>query len=112
MANAIETIDPQQHFQEFFKKDKYRQRIAQLAISGKGSIAIDFEELYDFDQALAEMLLNKPEEYLQHAGKGAYEQLRIEDAEYSEKIDKIVVRVLNLLGKEVLRKLGSRQMSK
>jgi replicative DNA helicase Mcm len=112
MANDQLMVDPQQLFQEFFKKEKYRQRIAQLAISGKNSIVIDFEELYGFDQALAEQLLNKPEEYLQHAGKGAYEQLRIEDSEYAEKIEKINVRIVHLLGKEVLRKLGSRQMSK
>jgi replicative DNA helicase Mcm len=112
LANEQETIDPQQHFQEFFKREKYRQRISQLAISGKGSLTIDFEELYGFDKELSELLLNKPEVYLQHAGKGAYEQLRIEDAEYAEKIEKILVRIVKLLGKEVLRKLGSRQMSK
>jgi len=112
MANEQVTVDPQQRFQEFFKKEKYRQRIAQLAITGKGSVTIDFEELYGFDQALAEQLLNKPEEYLQHAGKGAYEQLRIEDAEYAEKIEKINARIVKLLGKEQLRKLGSRQMAK
>lgn len=112
MANKLETIDPQQRFQEFFKKEKYRQRIAQLAINGKGSLRIDFEELYGFDQALAELLLNKPEEYLQYAGKGAYEQLRIEDAEYAEKIEKVIVRIVQLLGKEQLRKLGSKQMTK
>jgi replicative DNA helicase Mcm len=111
MTNIV-TVDPQQLFQEFFKKEKYRQRIAQLAISGKNSITIDFEELYGFDQSLAEMLLNKPEEYLQHAGKGAYEQLRIEDAEYAEKIEKITIRISQLLGKEQLRKLGSKQMTK
>src|SRR5271157_2699534 len=112
MANEQLTIDPQQHFQEFFKREKYRQRIGQLAITGKNSIVIDFEELYGFDQALAEQLLNRPEEYLQHAGKGAYEQLRIEDSEYAEKIEKIIIRIVGLLGKEQLRKLGSRQMSK
>ncbi len=112
MANQSELVDPQQRFQEFFKKEKYRQRIAQLAISGKNSIHIDFEELYSFDQALAELLLAKPEEYLQHAGKGAYEQLRIEDVEYAEKIEKVIVRVVKLLGKEQLRRLGARQMSK
>jgi replicative DNA helicase Mcm len=112
MANDQLTVDPQQLFQEFLKKEKYRQRIAQLAITGKNSITIDFEELYGFDQALAEQLLNKPEEYLQHAGKGAYEQLRIEDSEYAEKIEKIVIRIVQLLGKEQLRKLGSRQMAK
>ncbi|MGE5187441.1 MAG: minichromosome maintenance protein MCM, partial [Betaproteobacteria bacterium] len=90
----------------------YRTRIAQLAISGKNSLTIDFEELYGFDQALAERLLNKPEEFLQHAGKGAYEQLRIEDAEYAEKMEKVIVRVIKLLGKEQLRRLGARQMSK
>lgn len=112
MANQTITIDPQQRFQEFFKKEKYRQRIAQLAITGKNSLTIDFEELYGFDQALAELLLKKPEEYLQHAAKGAYEQLRIEDVEYAEKIEKLIVRVVKLLGKEQLRKLGAKQMSK
>ncbi len=112
MANEQVAVDPQQRFQEFFKKEKYRQRIAQLAISGKGSITVDFEELYGFDQALSEQLLNRPEQYLQHAGKGAYEQLRIEDAEYAEKIEKINPRIVKLLGKEQLRKLGSRQMTK
>jgi replicative DNA helicase Mcm len=112
LANEQETIDPQQHFQEFFKREKYRQRISQLAISGKGSLTIDFEDLYGFDSELAELILNKPEEYLQHAGKGAYEQLRIEDAEYAEKIEKIVIRVVGLLGKEQLRKLGAKQMAK
>jgi replicative DNA helicase Mcm len=112
MANQMQTVDPQQRFQEFFKKEKYRTRIAQLAISGKNSLTIDFEELYGFDQALAERLLSKPEEFLQHAGKGAYEQLRIEDAEYAEKMEKVIVRVIKLLGKEQLRKLGARQMSK
>jgi replicative DNA helicase Mcm len=75
-------------------------------------LTIDFEELYGFDQSLAELLLAKPEEYLQYASKGAFEQLRIEDALYAEKIDKIIVRVVKLLGKEQLRKLGSRNMGK
>ncbi|MFA7079352.1 MAG: minichromosome maintenance protein MCM [Candidatus Bathyarchaeia archaeon] len=109
---TLETVEPTQRFQEFFKRENYRQKIAQLAISGRGSLTIDFEELYGFDQTLSEMLLAKPEEYLQYAGKGAYEQLRIEDSEYAEKLDKIIVRVVKLLGREVLRKLGSRQMSK
>ena len=109
---TLEAVEPTQRFQEFFKKEKYRQRIAQLAISGRNSLTIDFEELYDFDQNLSELLLAKPEEYFQHASKGAYEQLRIEDSEYAEKIDKIIVRIVKLLGKEQLRKLGSKNMSK
>jgi hypothetical protein len=57
---SLETVEPTKRFQEFFKKEKYRQRIAQLAISGKNSLIIDFEELYGFDQALSELLLAKP----------------------------------------------------
>jgi replicative DNA helicase Mcm len=112
MAKDAEVIDPQERFLEFFKKEKYRTRISQLAITGKSSVTIDFDELYSFDQALAEQLLNKPEDYLQHASKAAYEQLRIEDAEFAEKIEKIIIRITRLLGKEVLRKLGSKNMGK
>ncbi|MCJ7762975.1 minichromosome maintenance protein MCM, partial [Candidatus Bathyarchaeota archaeon] len=35
-----------------------------------------------------------------------------EDSEYAEKIEKVIVRIVQLLGKEQLRKLGSRQMGK
>ena len=75
-----------------------------MAITGKKSVTVDFEELYGFDQPLAELLLNKPEEYLQHAGKAAYAQLRIEDPEYAEKIEKIIVRIVQLLGKRTAEK--------
>lgn len=112
MAKEQELVDPQERFLEFFKKEKYRQRISQMAITGKGSIIVDFVELYGFDQALAEQLLNKPEDYLQHAGNGAYAQLRIEESVYAEKLDKVIVRIRQLLGKENLRKLGSRNMAK
>jgi replicative DNA helicase Mcm len=112
MTNEQELVDPQDLFLEFFKKEKYRQRIGQMAITGKGSILIDFEELYGFDTALAEQLLNKPDDSLQHASNAAYAQLRIEEALYAEKLDKVIVRIRQLLGKEVLRKLGSRNMGK
>jgi replicative DNA helicase Mcm len=112
MTNEQELVDPQELFLEFFKKEKYRQRIGQMAITGKGSILIDFEELYGFDTALAEQLLNKPDDSLQHASNAAYAQLRIEEALYAEKLDKVIVRIRQLLGKEVLRKLGSRNMGK
>ncbi len=112
MAKELEMVDPQELFLEFFKKEKYRQRISQMSITGKTSVTVDFEELYGFDHQLAELLLNKPEEYLQHAGNAAYAQLRIQDPEYAEKIEKVIVRIRQLLGREQLRKLGSKQMSK
>ena len=112
MARELETIDLQERFVKFFKKEKYRQRISQMAITGKESITVDFEELFAFDQMLAERLLEKPDETLEHADKAAYEQLGIEDSEYADKIEKVAVRIVQLLGKEQLRKLGSKQMGK
>ena len=112
MTKELETVDPQERFLEFFKKEKYRQRIAQMAITGRESITIDFEELFGFDQRLAEILLDKPDDYMQHASNAAYGQLGIEDSEYAQKMEKIAVRVVQLLGKEQLRKLGSKQMGK
>ena len=112
MARELSTVDPQERFLEFFKKEKYRQKISQMAIAGSESITVDFEEIFGFDQRLAEKLMEKPEDFLQHAGNAAYAQLGIEDAEYAGKIEKVIVRIVNLLGKEQLRKLGSKQMGK
>jgi len=107
-----ESIDPQERFLEFFKMDKYRESIGQMAIQGKESFTVDFEELFAFDQKLAEILLEKPDEYLLHADNAAYAQLCIEDRECAEKMQKVTVRIANLLGREQLRKLGSKQMGK
>jgi replicative DNA helicase Mcm len=112
MARELATVDPQERFLEFFKKGKYRQKISQVGITGRESITVDFEELFAFDQRLAERLLEKPDDFLQHAGNAAYAQLGIEDAEYARKLEKLTVRIVKLLGKEQLRKLGSKQMSK
>ena len=112
MTKKLETVDPQERFQEFFKKKKYRQRISQMALTGRESITVDFEELFAFDQALAARLLEKPEEFLAHADNALYSQLGIEDAEYAEKMEKTTTRIVGLLGKEQLRRLGSKQMGK
>ncbi len=112
MTNQLETIDPQERFLDFFKKDKYRQKISQMAIAGKESITVNFEDLFAFDQRLAEGLMEKPDDFLQHASNAAYAQLGIEDSEYAEKLEKATVRIIQLLGKEQLRKLGSKQMGK
>ena len=61
MTGMLETVDPQERFLEFFKIEKYRQKISQMAISGGESIIAYFEELLAFDQKLAEKLLEKPD---------------------------------------------------
>ena len=111
MTEELETIDPQERFQELFKTEKYRQRISQMAVTGKTSLIVDFEDILIFDQILAEELLEKPDEYLKRANDAAYAQLQTEDQEYAEKIaDKqeiVTVRLVRLLEAAQLRKLGS-----
>jgi replicative DNA helicase Mcm len=112
MTEEMELVDPQELFQDFFKTEKYRQRISQLAVSGKTSTIVDFEDLYTFDQRLAEQLLERPDEYLKHADNAAYAQLQIEDPEYAEKRGKVDVRIIQLLAPTHLRKLGSDHIMK
>jgi len=107
-----DSTDPQERFLEFFKMEKYRQKISQMAIQGRESFTVDFETLFAFDQKLAEVMLEKPDTYLEHANNAAHAQLSIEDREYAERMEKITVRITQLLGREQLRKLGSKQMSK
>ncbi len=111
-GHKLETVDPQERFLEFFKKEKYRDKISQMAIAGQESITVFFEDLFAFDQLLAESLMDKPDDFLQYASNAAYTQLEIEDLEYSQKLEKITVRIIQLLGREQLRKLGSRQLGK
>jgi replicative DNA helicase Mcm len=109
MNEGLETVDPQEQFQEFLKTEKYRQRISQMAVGGRTSLTIDFEDLLAFDQSLADELLARPDEYLRHANNAAYDQLRIEDLEYSEKLEAetVTARIVRLLQPAPLRKLGS-----
>ena len=108
----LEAVDPQERFQEFFKTEKYRRSLSQMAIAGKSSVIVEFEDLLAFDQNLAEKILEEPEEYLTHANNAAYAQLQIEDPEYAEKNETINVRIVHLLEATPLRKLGSKHIGK
>ncbi|MCK4424344.1 minichromosome maintenance protein MCM [Candidatus Bathyarchaeota archaeon] len=112
MTEELEVIDPQEHFQEFFKTEKYRQRISQMAVTSKTSLTVEFEDLLAFDQRLAEEILENPEEYLKHANNAAYAQLQIEDPEYADSIERAIVGLVRLLEAAPLRKLGSAHIGK
>jgi len=107
----LEVIDPQERFLELFKIEKYRKRISQLAVTGKTSLIVEFEDILTFDHRLADELLDKPEEYLRHADNAAQNQLGIEAPEYAEK-QKITVRIVRLLEATPLRKLGAAHIGK
>jgi replicative DNA helicase Mcm len=112
MTEELEALDPQERFLELFKIEKYRQKISQLALAGKTSLIVEFEDILTFDRRLADELLERPDEYLKHADNAAYAQLRIEEPEYAEKVSSVTVRVARLLEATPLRKLGAAHMGK
>jgi len=107
MTEEMVTADPQSRFQDFLKQDKYRRALSQMAVDGKTSVTIDFDDLVQVDSAFAESLVEKPDEYVTHANRAAYAQLQIEEPEYAEEIEAVNVRFRGLLETTQLRILGS-----
>jgi replicative DNA helicase Mcm len=105
-------IDPQSRFQNFLKSDEYRKRLSQMAVEGLISITVEFEDLLAADTEFAETLVNKPDEYMQHANRAAYAQLQIEEPEYAQDIDHVTVRFRGLPESTQLRMLGSLHIGK
>ncbi len=104
--------DPQERFQDFLKSDKYRQRFSQMAIAGSTSLVVDFEDLLTTDSALAEAVIERPDEYLEHANRAALAQLRIEEPEFAEGVEEVNVRFTGLLETVQMRTLGSVHIGK
>jgi len=107
MTEETITTDPQQRFQDFFKQEKYRKRISQMAISGVTSLTVDFEDLLTADSDLAENLVEQPDNYTKHANNAAYAQLQIEAPEYAAETETVTVRFKGLPTTVPLRTLGS-----
>ncbi|KPV63275.1 MAG: Minichromosome maintenance protein MCM [Candidatus Bathyarchaeota archaeon BA1] len=114
MTEEVTVADPQERFQDFLKSDKYRRRISQMSLAGSTSLIVEFEEFLATDSALAESIIEKPDEYLEHANRAAYAQLQIEDPEYAERIAEIGVkaRFRGLPEATPLRALGSDHIGK
>lgn len=108
----ISVGDPQERFQDFFKSDKYRQRFSQMALTNSTSLIVDFEDLLTTDSALAEVVINKPDEYLKYANSAAYAQLKMEEPEYADGLEDVTVRIRGLLETVPLRNLGSAHIGK
>ena len=116
MTEEIVAADPQERLQDFLKSDKYRERLSRMAIAGNTSLTIDFEELLAVETALAENILERPDEYLKHANNAALAQLQIEEPEYAERlaetVETVTVRFRGLPETTPLRALGSEHIGK
>ncbi|MEM2594117.1 MAG: hypothetical protein QXV96_04335, partial [Candidatus Bathyarchaeia archaeon] len=106
--------NPLEKFSSLFKSAKYRQRIAQMALSSSTSLILDFEDLLIVDPHLADGIIEKPKEYFRYANSAAFGQLQIEAPEYAERIKEagVTVRVRGLPHITPLRKLGSEHIGK
>ena len=112
MTEEIVAADPQERLQDFLKSDKYRERLSRMAIAGSTSLIVDFEELLALETALAENILEDPDEYLEYANHAALAQLQIEEPEYAERVETVTVRFRGLPEATSLRILGSAHLGK
>ena len=112
MTEETLTADPESLFLDFFKLDKYRERLSVMAVSGKKSFTVDFDELLSSEPKLAQQLMEKPDDYLEYANRAAKAQLQIEEPEYAEEVGNVTVRFCGLPEATPLRILGSKHIGK
>jgi len=112
MTEETLTADPETLFVDFFKIDKYRERLSGMAVAGSKSFVVDFDELLATEPKLAQQLMEKPDEYLEYANRAAKAQLQIEEPEYAEEIGNVTVRFHGLPEATPLRVLGSKHIGK
>ncbi len=112
MTEETLTLDPQEKFLDFFKQEKYRKKIGEMAIDESESIVVDFDDLLVYDSELAENLIKNPDGYLRYAEQAALAQLRIEASEYAETVEKVTVRFRKLPIPTPIRRLGSKNIGK
>lgn len=112
-------MTPEEKIQDFFRafktesnEYKYRKKLAEIALDNKKSLIVDFDDLLSFDSDLAKQLIDNPDEFLEYASRAAWAQMKIEDPEYAEQIEKIAVRLRKLPDKLSLRSIGVEHMGK
>jgi len=108
---------PDERFQDFLRsfqtptgENRYRRKLAQMAVASSRSLVVDFEDLLTFDSPLARDLVEKPDEYLIYANKAVWAQMKIEDPEYAEQTKAFFARFRKFPDKAQMRKIGSDQM--
>ena len=62
MTEETLTADPEVLFLDFFKMDKYRERLSSMAVTGNKSFVVDFDELLAAEPKLLQQLMEKPDE--------------------------------------------------
>lgn len=118
-AGKLETIDVKEKFYEFLKafrgKDgsyKYLERVRQMITMGQKSLIVDFDDLYIFDNRIARLLIDQPDEVLRQAAEALREVVYQEAPEYVEEVKRFYIRVRGLPKVVPLRRLRSEYIGK
>lgn len=99
---VLESIPLTERIVEFLKGfeengvEKYRHQIRRMAIEKSISLVINFEDILLFDKNLADIFLQRPEEFLEAASQAIYEVMRIENPEYAQQVEKFFARIKRL----------------
>jgi replicative DNA helicase Mcm len=91
---------------------KYRKKLAKIALKSEKSLIVDFDDILAIDSELAKQLIENPDEVLDYASRATWAQMKIEDPEYAEQVDKIIFRVRKLPEKISLRTIGEEYLAK
>ena len=105
-------VDPQQAFEEILSAEKYTARLSEMAVYGRSSFILDFDDVMLYSLELARELVDHPDETLKHASNAAFQRLRIADPSYAEKIEAVSVRISSLPEVTPIREIGAKYISK
>ena len=109
---------PEQRFQGFLRdfkvenKEKYRQRLSQMATSNTRALTLEFEDLINYDEKFARELNANPDEYLDYCNRAIWAQMKIEDPEYAESAKGFIARFRGLPERSSLREVGSQNLGR
>lgn len=116
MTTLITIEEKIQDFLRSFKTEtgeyKYRKKLAKIALKSEKSLIVDFDDVLSVDSELAKQLIENPDEVLDYASRATWAQMKIEDPEYAEQVDKIIFRVRKLPEKISLRTIGEEHLAK
>ncbi len=76
--------------------EKYRQQIRKMAVEKSVSLVVSFEDILLYDPMLADIFLQKPEEFLEAASQAIHKVMEIENPQYALQVEKFFFRIKKL----------------
>lgn len=111
-GDKSERFDPEEIFSRVLSMDRYREQLENLALENKRSIEVGMVDISKYSRRLADLILERPDEYIEYAEKAALNRLRVVDPEYADEMSNdpegLKVRLRDLPATTPMRQLNSR----